>query len=236
MSISSIVAEGAAAFDIHLGEEALSRLEIYASCLLEWNEKMNLTAITRPEEVAVKHFVDSIALLSHVDIPQGGKMVDIGTGAGFPGVPVLIARPDIRLTLLDSLNKRLVFLRELLERLDLTAQLRHCRAEEGGRTPELREQFDLATSRAVANLRLLAEYCLPYVKVGGVFAAMKGPDVDSERKEAENAIRMLGGKIVSVNPFSLPDGSGHTVILIQKEKQTPDIYPRHGSQISKKPL
>ena len=236
MSIASIVAEGASSFGIDLEEEALSRLETYASCLLEWNERMNLTAITRPEEVAVKHFVDSIALLSVVDIPKGGRMVDIGTGAGFPGVPILIARPDIRLTLLDSLNKRLIFLKELLGQLGLTAQLQHGRAEEGGKKPEFREQFDLATSRAVANLRLLAEYCLPYVKVGGIFAAMKGPDVESERKEAENAIRLLGGMVVSVHPFSLPDGSGRTIVVIQKEKKTPDAYPRHGSQISKKPL
>lgn len=236
MSIASIVAKGASSFGIDLEEEALSRLETYAYCLLEWNERMNLTAITRPEEVAVKHFVDSIALLSVVDIPKGGRMVDIGTGAGFPGVPILIARPDIRLTLLDSLNKRLIFLKELLGQLGLTAQLQHGRAEEGGKKPEFREQFDLATSRAVANLRLLAEYCLPYVKVGGIFAAMKGPDVESERKEAENAIRLLGGKVVSVHPFSLPDGSGRTIVVIQKEKKTPDAYPRHGSQISKKPL
>lgn len=184
----------------------------------------------------MKHFVDSVALLSIFTPDKGAKVIDIGTGAGFPGVPLKIARPDVEITLLDSLNKRLVFLEELLNGLDLSAQLVHARAEEGGRNPALREGFDWAVSRAVANLRLLAEYCLPYVRVGGIFTAMKGPEVEQELLEAQGAIEVLGGTVERVERFSLPDGSGRTVVVVRKERPTPTAYPRHGSKIAKKPL
>lgn len=236
MNITEIVAEGAKSYGIDLGEEALGRFQAYCDQLLEWNEKMNLTAIKEPQEVAVKHFVDSLSLLAHCPLEQGAKVIDIGTGAGFPGLPLKIARPDFRLTLLDSLNKRLTFLQGLLDQLGLSAELIHARAEEGGKKPELREQFDLGTSRAVASLRLLAEYCLPYVKVGGVFAAMKGPDVAEELAEAKEAIRLLGGEVESVEEFLLPDGSGRSIVKIRKQRKTPPAYPRHGSKIAKKPL
>ncbi|MCI9274167.1 MAG: 16S rRNA (guanine(527)-N(7))-methyltransferase RsmG [Clostridiales bacterium] len=236
MNQREILASGAAQFGVTLDERALDRFLQYGVCLLEWNQKINLTAITDPEEVAVKHFVDSVALLSIFTPDKGAKVIDIGTGAGFPGVPLKIARPDVEITLLDSLNKRLVFLEELLNGLDLSAQLVHARAEEGGRNPALREGFDWAVSRAVANLRLLAEYCLPYVRVGGIFTAMKGPEVEQELLEAQGAIEVLGGTVERVERFSLPDGSGRTVVVVRKERPTPTAYPRHGSKIAKKPL
>lgn len=236
MKISELVAQGAKGFGIATDDRALSRFEDYSECLLEWNQKMNLTAITQPEEVAVKHFVDSLALLSFVTLKKGAKVIDVGTGAGFPGVPLKIARPDVRLTLLDSLNKRLVFLENLLRRLELEAELIHSRAEEGGRQSQLREGYDLATSRAVANLRVLTEYCLPYVRVGGIFAAMKGPEVEIELEDARKAIETLGGRVAEVKTFTLPEESGRSVVLIQKIKPTPAAYPRHGSKIAKLPL
>ena len=236
MDIKQIVAQGAKALGLTVEPEALERFQNYCDILLDWNEKVNLTAIRKPEEVAVKHFVDSVALLSVCGIPKEGKLIDIGTGAGFPGVPVKIVRPDIQLTLLDSLNKRLLFLEELKKALHLDAQLLHLRAEEGGRQEALREQFHVATSRAVASLNLLAEYCLPYVKVGGVFASMKGPEVEEELAQAKQAISLLGGKIREVKTFTLADGSGRSVVLIEKVAPTPEKYPRHGSKIAKKPL
>ena len=236
MEMKEIVAQGASAFGVTLEEGALSQFQVYCDLLLEWNEKMNLTAIRKPEEVAVKHFVDSLSLLSVCIIPQKANVIDIGTGAGFPGMPLKIARDDLSLTLLDRLNKRLVFLRGLAGRLGLKAELHHLRAEEGGRQPALRERFDVAVSRAVASLNLLAEYCLPYVKVGGVFASMKGPDVQEELEQAKQAVSLLGGKIREVKTFALPDGSGRSVILIDKVAPTPGKYPRHGSKIAKRPL
>ena len=147
---------------ILLTEKQLAQFQRYMELLVEWNQKMNLTAITDPEGVTVKHFYDSLILLQAVEIPEGARLIDVGTGAGFPGIPLAIARPDIRLTLLDSLNKRLTFLAEVCRELEIQAELRHARAEEGGRQKELREQFDIATARAVAGMNVLSEYCLPY--------------------------------------------------------------------------
>lgn len=234
--ISEILRASARDVNVELDEQADERFHTYLSLLLEWNEKMNLTAITEPEQVAVRHFADSMTLLHAVSLRGDEKVIDVGTGAGFPGVPLKILFPELKLTLLDSLNKRLNFLAELLSTLGLQAQIVHARAEEGGRMPQHREQYDLATARAVASLNLLAEYCLPYVKIGGYFAAMKGPDVEQELKEAEHAISLLGGKVAGVKSFTLPDGSGRSVVLIHKTAKTSDIYPRYGSKIAKKPL
>lgn len=236
MEIKTLLSESAKALGLVLDEQMLKRFSLYGDLLLEWNEKINLTAIKQPEEIAIKHFVDSLTLLSVYTLPQGARVIDVGTGAGFPGVPLKIVRPDLQLTLLDSLNKRLIFLQDLLEKLELQADCVHLRAEEGGLKPELRERFDLATSRAVANLNLLAEYCLPYVKVGGIFAAMKGPDTDEELSQAQNAIQLLGGRLQEKNQLVLPDGSGRTILLIKKVTATPQKYPRHGGKIAKKPL
>ena len=225
----------AAAIGVTLTEEMLSRFEQYCCMLLDWNQRMNLTAIKEPEAVAVRHFADSLTLLACCEVSPGASVIDVGTGAGFPGVALAIARPDLRLTLLDSLNKRLLFLKELTGKIGVQAQLIHSRAEEAGRGKQ-REQYDLATARAVAPLNLLCEYCLPFVRVGGIFAAMKGPDVQEELDGAQRAIALLGGKVEKICPFTLSDGSGRTIVLIKKKSQTPAKYPRHGAKIIKAPL
>ena len=219
-----------------LTDKQINQFEKYYELLIEWNEKINLTRITEPEEVAIKHFSDSLTLLSNYDVPKGAKVIDVGTGAGFPGIPLKIARPDIALTLLDSLNKRLIFLQEVSGSIDIDANIIHSRAEDGGNNPELRENFDVAVSRAVARLNTLSEYCIPYVKVGGAFVAMKGPELQEELNEGKNAVNTLGGKIEKVNEFSIPDGSNRTVVVIGKVRNTPAKYPRHGSKIKNKPL
>lgn len=221
---------------IELSDYQAEQFERYYNLLLDWNEKINLTRITEKSEVALKHFADSLTLLNYYDIPQGAKLIDVGTGAGFPGIPLKIARPDIELTLLDSLNKRLIFLDEVCARLDIDANLVHSRAEDGGRNPKLRESFDLVVSRAVAGLNVLSEYCLPFVKVGGAFTPMKGPDAESEISEAESAIKLLGGKLSAANSFTLGSAGGRTIVVIDKVRSTPQKYPRHGSKIKSKPL
>lgn len=223
------------ALGVSLTGPMLSRFEQYCDLLLDWNQRMNLTAIKEPDAVAVRHFADSLTLLSCCPVKENASVIDVGTGAGFPGAALAIARPDLKLTLLDSLNKRLIFLNELTARLDIRAETVHARAEEAGRGP-LREQFDLATARAVAPLNLLSEYCLPFVKVGGSFAAMKGPDVEEELDGAAKALELLGGKVEKICPFTLSDGSGRTIVLIKKISHTPAKYPRHGAKITKSPL
>ena len=222
-------------FGITLDDTAIFRFEKYMRIVLDWNEKINLTSITDENEFIIKHFYDSLTLLRTLDIKEGAKI--IGTGAGFPGIPLKIARPDINITLLDSLNKRLVFLQEnVLTPLDLSAKVIHGRAEEISRKVDYREKFDFAVSRAVANLSSLSEYCIPFVKVGGVFASMKGPESSEEIKQAANAIKVLGGKVDIVENLTLPDGSGRSIVAIDKIKHTPEKYPRRGVQINKNPL
>ncbi|MBQ9743376.1 MAG: 16S rRNA (guanine(527)-N(7))-methyltransferase RsmG [Ruminococcus sp.] len=221
---------------IELDETALDKFQTYYDMLISYNEKMNLTAITAEDEVIVKHFCDSMYLLTKYDIKKESSLIDVGTGAGFPGIPMLIARPDLKLTLLDGLNKRLTFLSDVLHKLGFTAELVHSRAEEAAMDTDYREKFDVVTSRAVARLNTLCEYCLPYVKKGGVFLAMKGPAAKEELSEAKNAIGILGGKVVSAQEYSLSDKSSRTLVIIEKIKKTPDKYPRHNSQIKKKPL
>ena len=226
----------AAGAGFQLTEGQLAAFAQYAAMLVDWNQRMNLTAITAPEEIAVKHFLDSMMLLRYAALPQGGSLIDVGTGAGFPGIPVKLLREDLRLTLLDSLNKRVTFLRAVSEALGQDNACIHARAEEGGRRPELREQFDCATARAVASLRVLAEYCLPYVKVGGVFAVLKGPEIEEELAEAKPAIRALGGRIQAVEAYELPGGQGRSIVLVQKISQTSTKYPRHSTKIAKEPI
>ena len=186
-----------------LSDNQLAAFQQYAELLVEWNQKMNLTAITEPEEIAVKHFVDSLMLLKYIDIPENAALIDVGTGAGFPGIPIKIFSPSVQVALLDALNKRVGFLNTVSEALGQNNQCLHLRAEEGGRKPELREQFDVATARAVASMATLAEYCLPYVKVGGVFAALKGFEIEAELEEAKPAIKLMGGKIERVEQYTL---------------------------------
>jgi len=219
-----------------LSGEILSRLDAYARLLVEWNEKMNLTAITEPDGIAVRHFLDSLLLLSAAKPGENASFIDVGTGAGFPGIPCKLVRQDLRLTLLDSLQKRIRFLEAAALELGIDARCIHARAEEAGRAPELRESFDLASARAVARLRELCEYCLPFVRVGGLFAAMKGGDCGEELSEAESAIHILGGGVEDVKSFSLPDGSRRAIILIRKISQTPTKYPRPSGKMKKHPL
>lgn len=231
-----LLKNGAAAMGIDLTPEQLDRFDLYARLLVEWNQKMNLTAITDPEGIVVKHFLDSLSLLSCVKLPKNASLIDVGTGAGFPAVVLKIARPDLKITLLDSLNKRLLFLQEVSRQLGLPMTTVHARAEEGGRNPQLRQKFDFATARAVAALPVLSEYCLPFVKKGGTFIAMKGPGGEAELTDAEKAIRTLGGKAEETHLRTLEDGSSRTLIVIRKVSPTPPAYPRAGGKIAKAPL
>ena len=224
-------------YKITLTENQYEQFQKYFELLAEWNEKMNLTAITDESGVALKHFADSLSLLNFVDIPQNSSIADVGTGAGFPGVVLKIARPDIKITLIDSLNKRLVFLSEVCAQLGIEAELIHSRAEDGARDEKLRESFDFAVSRAVARMNVLSEYCLPYVKVGGAFCAMKGAQANEEFKESLNAINTLGGKLEKKYFFELPENGGERAIaVVRKVKNTPQKYPRQSGKIKAKAL
>ncbi len=232
--------DAAAAVGVTLSDRQLQQLDRYAELLVEWNEKMNLTAITDPHDVAVKHFADSLSAAPL--LPQGAfSLIDVGTGAGFPAIPLAILRPDMKVTLLDSLNKRLVFLQAVCDDLGLKAVTVHARAEEGARRKELREKFDVATARAVAALPVLSEYCLPYVKIGGQFLAMKGPSAADELAAAEGAIKKLGGQLGDLHRLRLPpnkngDSEERVILRISKEKPTPPAYPRQSAKIAKDPL
>ena len=217
-----------------VSEEQYGQFKKYAALLVEWNKKMNLTAITDPYGITVKHFLDSVLPLKFMDIPEGASLIDVGTGAGFPGIPLKIMRPDIKLTLLDSLNKRVNFLSEVCKAINFDTPCIHARAEELGRDKNYREQYDFSAARAVAAMPVLTEYCLPYVKVGGTFTALKGRN--ENYKECENAVKILGGEISDVTEYALPDGDGRTLICIRKIKEIPPKYPRNSGQISKKAL
>ncbi len=207
----------------------------YSSMLVEWNEKMNLTAVTDDEGISVKHFLDSILPLYHIDFAGIKNIADIGTGAGFPGLPIKIMRPDISLTLIDSLNKRINFLNEVTEELELKdVTCIHGRAEECGHKKELREKFDAVVSRAVANMTMLAEFCLPFVKKGGLFIALKAENSEEELKEAKAMIGNLGGEVRDVISAKLPMSDIiRTFIVIEKVKETPKTFPRRADKIKK---
>ena len=228
--------EYAAGIGVQLGENQLDQFDLYAQTLVEWNEKINLTAIVKPEEIVVKHFVDSLCLLHEVQVPQNARLIDVGTGAGFPSVPLKIARPDLRVTLLDSLNKRVIFLEELSRRLGQRNECLHSRAEDAGKGQEHRERYDVATARAVAHLRELSEYCIPFVKLGGLFAALKSGEIEQEISESGKAIQAMGGRLEEVRRFKLPDGSHRTIVLVRKISQTSTKYPRPHAKMDKNPL
>lgn len=223
-------------YGVHLSEEQLRQLDCYAEMLVDWNTRMNLTGITDSQGVMIRHFEDSMAMLQFVVIPQGGSLIDVGTGAGFPGMVLKIARPDIQLTLLDSLNKRILFLEAVAKEIGADVQTVHLRAEEGGKMPKFREKYDIACARAVSNLRELSEYCLPYVRKGGKFIAMKGPDAGEELDAARPAIGTLGGKVCLMEEYRISDGSGRTIVMVDKVKPTPAQFPRPSAKINKKPL
>ena len=216
-----------------LSRELYEKLDIYADFLVEYNKKVNLTAITDPSEILKKHFIDSIALSKYVAISDNSSIIDVGTGAGFPSVPLKLFRPDIKLTLLDSLNKRVEFLRLLCKKLGIEAEFIHGRAEDFSKLSEYREKYDFSCARAVANLSLLSEFCIPFVKVGGSFISMKGPTEDIS--EGENAVKLLGGEISDIAEYDL-FGEQRRIIIVKKISQTPPKYPRNSSQIKKKQL
>lgn len=222
--------------DFGLNEESCDKLETYKEMLLEKNKVMNLTAITESDEVDVKHFLDSLSLAKTKYLKEGATLLDVGTGAGFPGLALKIYRPDLKITLLDSLKKRIVFLNEVIESLELKdIETVHARAEEAARG-DFREAFEIVTSRAVANLRTLLEYDLPFVKVGGYLICMKGPEYKSELDEATKAIKMLGGKLKEVIEVQLPMDITHYLIVIKKIETTNKKYPRAAGKPKSQPL
>lgn len=216
----------------------LEQFESYFKELVSWNEKMNLTGITEREQVYTKHFYDSLSLSFYYDMKNVSTIADIGSGAGFPGIPLKICFPHLKLTIIDSLAKRITFLQHIVDELGLTdVELIHGRAEDLGRKSGYRDHFDLVTARAVAKLALLNEFCLPFVRVGGTFAAMKGSDPADELQEATRSFKELKGKLISVNPFSLPvEESDRHIILISKKEPTPKKYPRKPGLPAKEPL
>lgn len=219
-----------------LQEEQLEQFFIYKELLIEWNKKMNLTAIEQEEDIITKHFIDSLSIASY--IPDTAKVIDIGTGAGFPGIPLKILKKDLSITLLDSLNKRITFLEEVIRNLSLeNIQAVHARAEELAHKEEYREQYDIAVSRAVAPMHTLLEYMLPYVKIGGKCICMKGPNLQEESKDLQNCLETLGGKIEKIEEIVLPETEiKRNIMLIKKENKTLKKYPRNPGMPSKKPL
>ncbi len=226
----------AASLGVSLDDRALERFDLYARLLCDWNEKINLTAITDPQEICVKHFADSLSVLAKVEIPQDAKLIDVGTGAGFPGLALKIARPDLRVTLLDSTKKKLMVLDDISQKLKLDVELLHKRAEEAGQSGPYREQFDIATARAVANLAVLSEYCLPFVKVGGRFLAMKSVKTQEELAGAKKAIGQLGGRVEKVHTLQLETAGERTILELKKQSPTPAQYPRPSAKIARFPL
>ena len=221
---------------IKITAEQAAKFQKYMELLVEWNEKLNLTAITEPEEILEKHFLDSLTTLLACKPKDGSKVLDVGTGAGFPGVPIKIVRPDLQVTLLDGSNKRLNFLGELCSELGVECRRVHKRAEEAGLDKAMRENYDIVIARAVAQLRVLCEYCLPLVKMKGYFIAMKGPGANEELFEARNALDILGGDKVDIKQVQLPNAGERNLIVVRKLRFTPKGYPRHGGTITKHPL
>ncbi len=237
--MKTILASGLDELNIAYTEQMLSQFETYYEMLVETNKVMNLTAITDKQEVAQKHFLDSAALLAYEKIPHGAKVIDIGTGAGFPGMVLKILRPDLDITLLDALQKRIRFLEEVAAKLGLCDKLTltHSRAEDLARDDKYRERFAFAVSRAVANLSTLSEYCLPFVKISGKMAAYKGPSVEEELASATNAIEILGGKTAEVVSINVSGTDlAHNIVFIDKLVATPTKYPRSGNKPANKPL
>lgn len=222
--------------NINLTENQIEKFHKYMKLLLKWNEKINLTAITDEDEIILKHFVDSLTVLKYIN--ENDKIIDVGTGAGFPGIPIAIMMPNVKITLLDSLNKRINFLNEVIRKLDLkNIETIHSRSEDCGKDILFREKYDIALARAVANLSTLSEYLLPFIKIDGKMICMKGSNLEEELKNAEYAIKELGGEFVLKDEFELPDSDiKRNIIIVEKVKYTPKIYPRKAGLPSKEPI
>ncbi len=224
-------------FGVEITPEIAVKLNLYGNLLIEWNEKINLTAITDPEGVLYKHFYDCILFFKNAQVPQNAKVIDVGTGAGFPGLVLKIVRDDLEVTLLDSLNKRIIFLNDVIEKLGLTGITAvHSRAEEGGNNKAFRERYDIACARAVASMPVLLEYCVPFVKVGGQFVAMKGPSAASEIELSQNAIKLLGVQKPTIICETLTGEEQRAFCIFKKISQTPPKYPRNSGKLKKQPL
>ncbi len=234
----NIMKEACEDIGLDFNENKYNQFVIYKDLLKEWNEKINLTAITDDTQIFIKHFVDSIEIFKFPFLKTAKNIIDVGTGAGFPGLPMKIVKPDLNLVLLDSLNKRINFLNEVIKELSLeNIKTIHSRAEDLSRERLYRESFDASVSRAVANLSVLCELCIPYIKVGGYFVALKGPAITEELKAAEKAISVLGGKLEKVIQVKISDTDlQHNVVVIKKIKSTPNQYPRKAAAISKNPI
>ena len=224
------------AISIKLEEKQIKQFYDYMNLLIEWNKKINLTAIIEPKEIILKHFVDSLTISKYIN--EKSTLIDVGTGAGFPGIPLKILRNDIKITLVDSLNKRIKFLDEVIKKLNLdNIKTVHGRAEEIGRNKEYREKFDYATSRAVANTATLSEYLIPLVKEKGKCICMKGPDIAEELENGKKAISVLGGRVIKKEEFDLPlTDIKRTILVIEKIKNTPQKFPRKAGIPSKEPI
>ncbi|MFR1710105.1 MAG: 16S rRNA (guanine(527)-N(7))-methyltransferase RsmG [Clostridium sp.] len=223
---------------LNFNEKIYNNFIEYKSLIKEWNEKINLTAITEDEEIIKKHFIDSIKVFKFPYVKEAKKIIDIGTGGGFPGIPMKITKSDSSIVLLDSLNKRINFLNEVIDKLELEdIKTIHGRAEDFAQKAEYREGFDIAVSRAVANLTVLLELCLPYVKVGGYFVALKGPSIEDEIRDAKVALRVLGGTIEEVIEVDIADSDlKHNLLVVKKVKETPKKYPRKAGTANKSPI
>lgn len=222
----------------HLLDQQMNQFNDFYEMLVEKNKVMNLTAITEYDEVVLKHFIDSIVIYKRISEDNVESIMDVGTGAGFPGIPLKILFPEIRLTLLDSLNKRILFLNEVIHNLGLeNIECIHGRAEDIGHLPEYREQYDLTVSRAVENLSSLSEYCIPFVRVGGKFISYKSGNIDDELNDAKTAIHLLGSGIEDVEKYTLPDSDmQRSIVVIRKEKKLSNKYPRKAGMPAKQPL
>ena len=223
-------------FGVNLNDEAIDRFDIYAKELVEYNKKVNLTSITEPDDIVIKHFADSIALLKFSDINSNSLIADVGTGAGFPSVPILIVLPKVRITMFEAVNKKLEFIRYILSVLGLNAETVHMRAEEAGQNGKYREKFDFVTARAVAQLRILSEFCIPLLKTSGYFLSMKGIISDDERKSGYESFNKLNSELYDNIFYSIHNGDKRNLIIAKKISHNPSKYPRNMSQISKKPL
>lgn len=221
---------------VELGEYGADRFDTYAERLVRWNKHINLTAITDPDEIVIKHFIDCLYIMKYVDFKPHQTLADVGTGAGFPGLPLLLANPELDVNFIDSADKRIGFVKDVLNNVGLVAKRTHERAEEIGKDSEYREKFDYAAARAVAPLNVLCEYCMPLVKVGGLFVSLKGSNGMQELEKARNAIDVLGGELIKADSYTLPNGDGRTIFIIRKVSQTPTKYPRKSKKISAKPL